>query len=178
MYTLSPMPLKTAEAIGARVQELGQAISVEYDFDMVISVLTGSFVFTADLCRAFALGEKNTQREIRFIKASSYGNSNVSSGELKVSGMESLDLKEKKILLVDDILDTGRTLLALVGLIKSQGAAEVRSCVLLDKPSRRQVHMEADYCGFEIDDLFVVGYGLDYSDKYRLLPDIWTLKNS
>lgn len=168
---MSPEPLLKAADIQARVLELGKNISSSYKFDMVISILTGAFIFTADLCRA--MPSKDLQ--IRFIKASSYGKSTESSGNLKVSGLENLDLKGSRILLVDDILDSGRTLKTLVEMLKNEGAADVRTCVLLDKKDRREVPIKADFCGFEIPNEFVVGYGLDFANDYRSFPDIWTL---
>ena len=173
MYKMSLMPLFTAEAIQEMVQILGEKIARNYKFDMIVGVLTGSFVFVSDLCRHFP----NKDVEVAFIRASSYGDSTESSGKLEVSLLEKLDIKGKRILLIDDILDTGRTLLQMVQIIRDKGAAEVRSCVLLEKRARREVDYKADFVGFSIEDGFVVGYGLDYAGKYRTMPDIWTLED-
>lgn len=173
MYKTSLMPLFTAEAIQEMVQLLGEKIARNYKFDTIIGVLTGSFVFVSDLCRHFP----NKGIKVSFIRASSYGDSTESSGQLKVSLLDELDLKGKKVLLIDDILDTGRTLQKLVDLLKEKGAAEVRSCVLLEKRARREVDYKADFVGFSIEDGFVVGYGLDCAGEYRTMPDIWNLES-
>lgn len=171
MYKMSEKPLVTKEEIENRIAELGNQIRSEYDFDVILSALTCSFIFTADLCRSI---NKN-QLEIAFIKASSYGSSTETSHKLTITGMDHLDIQNKRILLVDDILDTGHTMNALVESLKNAGAAEIRTCVLLNKEARREVNFHADYCGFNIENKFVVGYGLDFDEKYRTLPSIWTL---
>lgn len=173
MYSMSLMPLFTAEAIAECVDALAAKIRRNYQFDTIVGVLTGSFMFMADLTRKFP----SQELQVKFIKASSYGDG-MRPGELKISGMNMEDLKGKKILLVDDILDTGRTLKALAEKVKEEGAAEVKTCVLLDKPSRREVDYQADFTGFKIEDKFVVGYGLDYAEEYRSYPDIWCLEEA
>lgn len=171
MYSMSSEPLLKASCIASRVEELGKSISSSYKFDVIISILTGAFIFTADLCRAMPTKDLR----IRFIKASSYGESTESSGSLKVTGLKDMDIKGAKILLVDDILDSGRTLKTLVDMFMERGAETVKTCVLLDKKERREVPIQADFCGFEIPNEFVVGYGLDFANDYRSFPDIWTL---
>lgn len=171
MYKISEKPLITAQQIQLRVKELAAQISEEFEFDVFLSALTGAYMFTADLSRAIG----NSNQEIAFIKASSYGNSTESCGKLMVSGLEKLDLRGKRVLLVDDILDTGNTMYSLVEMLRETGTAEIRTCVLLNKPARRLVDHNANYVGFEIANEFVVGYGLDYAEKYRTLPEIWTL---
>lgn len=169
-YELSKEPLLTASQIEERVQQLGLEISSQFQVDLVIGVLTGSFIFVADLVRCLP----NTI-QVRFIKASSYGCSQQSSGSVKISSLEELDLKNKKVLVIDDILDTGRTLSCLLEQVRLAGANIVKSAVLLDKPSRREVSIEADFVGFSIENHFVVGYGLDYAEGYRSLPAIYKM---
>lgn len=173
MYRMSMMPMITAEAIMECVDALGAKIRRNYEFDVIVGVLTGSFIFMADLVRKFP----RQDLQVKFIKASSYGDG-TRPGELKISGMDLAELKGKKVLLVDDILDTGRTLQALAAQVKAEGAVDVKTCVLLDKPSRREVDFQADFTGFKIDDKFVVGYGLDYAGEYRSYPDIWSLEDA
>lgn len=171
MYKMSEKPMITAEEIQKRVKDLAAEIARSFNFDVIVSALTGAYMFTADLSRALA----NTKHRIAFIKASSYGAGTESSGKLKVSGLENLDLKGKRILLVDDILDTGNTLLTLSTMLKDAGVTELRTCVLMNKEERRTVDFHADFVGFEISNEFVVGYGLDFDEDYRTLPEVWTL---
>ena len=114
--------------------------------------------------------------DIDFIQPSSYGNQTESTGIVDIRLFPEAELKGKRILVLDDILDTGRTLLKVTNLLRERGATDVRTCVLLDKKARRIVNMEADYVGFEVPDYFVVGYGLDFADKYRNLPYIGVLR--
>lgn len=172
MLNLSKAPLIDAQKIAKRIGELGKQIGGEYDFDTIVGAMTGSFIFVADLCRA--MPKKKAQ--IKFIKASSYGDSTESSQKVKVSGLDSIQVEGARILLVDDILDTGHTMQALVQELSARGAKEIRTCVFLDKPERREVPIRADYVGFEIPNAFVVGYGLDFADEYRTFPDVWTLE--
>lgn len=172
MYKMSQKPMITAQQIQTRVKDLAAEISAAFEFDLIISALTGAFMFTTDLCRAMA----NTNHRIAFIKASSYGASTESSGTLKVTGLENIDLKGKRVLLVDDILDTGRTMCTLATMLKDAGVADLRTCVLMNKEERRVVNYHADYVGFEIKNEFVVGYGLDFGEDYRTLPEVWTLE--
>lgn len=174
MYKMSAKPMITAEQIQERIRELASDIAESFEFDAILSALTGAYMFTADLSRALA----KPQIRIVFIKASSYGDSTESSGQIKVSGLEKIDLKGKRVLLVDDILDTGNTMLALTHMLKDTGAVEVRTCVLMNKEERRTADIHADFVGFEIKNEFVVGYGLDYAEEYRTLPDIWTLEET
>jgi hypoxanthine phosphoribosyltransferase len=137
----------------------------------VVGVLKGSVLFVSDLVRSL-----DTGLELAFVSASSYG-AGTTAGELSLTFFPiDEEIRGKRILLVDDILDTGRTMFALKREMLARGAAEVKSCVFLDKPSRRAVELEADYRCFEVDDLFVVGYGLDFAGRYRNLPYVGTLK--
>ena len=180
MYRMSEKPLISEKEIRERVTTLAQEIVAAYDYDILLSALTGAYMFTADLSRELAnvQGVKASHKRIAFIKASSYGDSTKSSGKLQVQGLERINLQGKKVLMVDDIADTGTTLLGLTDMLNEAGAKEVRTCVLLNKQERREVEIKADFVGFEIANEFVVGYGLDYANEYRTLPEIWTLQEA
>ena len=171
MFKLSNAPLINAQQIDKCLESLAQELKAS-DFDVILSALTGSYIFTADISRRIA--KPNLQ--IAFIKASSYGDSTESQGKVKISGIENLDIKGKRILIVDDILDTGNTMFSIVKTLTGLGPASIKTCVLLNKESRRTVDYHADFVGFEIENKFVVGYGLDYANDYRTLPEIWTLE--
>jgi hypoxanthine phosphoribosyltransferase len=167
-------PLFGEREIAARVEAMAAAIAADFaDPFLIVVALKGAFVFAADLVRALSRHERHP--EIAFLRLSSYADSTRSSGEVLLIGEAPPDLTGQRVLLVDDILDTGRTLQRARTILKEAGAAEVRLCVLLDKPARREVEISADYIGFPIEDLFVVGYGLDYGERYRTLPYIGAL---
>jgi len=137
----------------------------------VVSVLKGSCIFASDLIRRIPI-----PLELAFVSASSYGDG-TQSGQLALNFFPAeSEIAGRNLLLVDDILDTGKTLSRLVGEMHKRGAAEVRTCVFLDKPARRAVPFEADFRVFEVEDLFVVGYGLDFAGHYRNLPYVGALK--
>jgi hypoxanthine phosphoribosyltransferase len=161
-----------ADRIRQRVEELGRQIAADYRDKPVtiIGVLTGSLIFLSDLVRQLELPLR-----IGLIQASSYRGASTTPGELHVQPELVPDVRGHHVLLLDDILDTGRTLHHLCGHFRELGAASLRVAVLLRKRGRQQVHFEPDYCGFEIRDAFVVGYGLDYNDEYRNLPYIAVL---
>jgi hypoxanthine phosphoribosyltransferase len=172
--------LFSAEAIRARIDALVEEMAADRkswpdsgdrnsNFAMV-GILRGSFVFLADLVRALYF--HGIHPRIDFMTLESYGSGTESSGRVTVSKDISLDVSQATVIVVDDILDTGRTLSFAVDLLRQRGARAVKSCVLLDKPARRVVPMRADFRGFEIEDEFVVGYGLDYDGRYRELPYI------
>ena len=165
--------LFTEEALKARVAELAGEIDRDYAGrePMFISVLRGSFIFMADLVRAVTLPCK-----LDFMAVSSYGSGTTSSGQVKITKDLSESIEGRDILVVEDILDSGNTLSYLFQLLQARHPASIRLCTLLDKPSRRTKPIQADYVGFPVDDLFVVGYGLDYAEKYRNLPYIGVLK--
>ena len=141
---------------------------------VILTILKGSFVFSADLVRKIDL-----PMEFEFMKVSSYGSDTVSSGNLKISlDISRNDLADLDILIIEDIIDSGFTLSNLKEYLKEKGAASVKVCALLDKPSRRKLPIKAEYMGTEIPDEFVVGYGLDYDEKYRNLPYVGILKPS
>jgi hypoxanthine phosphoribosyltransferase len=164
--------LISPEKIHQRVAEVAEAIGRDYQGRAVtvIGVLTGCLIFLSDLIRRL-----DVPLRIHLIQASSYRGTATRPGELSL-GMEGLpDLTGRHVLLVDDILDTGRTLSRVAGELSRRGAASVRTAVLLHKEGRQEVEFTADYVGFRIPDAFVVGYGLDYNDEYRHLPYIAVL---
>lgn len=162
-------PLIAAAALARRVDELSEEIAAALPPDLVVvGILTGSFVFVADLVRA--LDRQGAQPEVRFLQLASYGLGTVSSGEVQVVGSLAGRFEGRHVLVVDDIQDTGRTLAVATRILNDRGAAAVRSCALLDKPARREVDFQADFVGFAIPDVFVVGYGIDYAERYRHLP--------
>ena len=165
--------LFTEEELKARVAEIAARIDKDYagKEPMLISVLRGSFIFMADLARAITL-----PCTVDFMAVSSYGSGTTSSGQVKITKDLSESIEGRDIIVVEDILDSGNTLSYLFQLLQARHPASVRLCTLLDKPSRRTKPITADYTGFAVDDLFVVGYGLDYAEKYRNLPYIGVLK--
>jgi len=162
--------LLSKETIDTRIAELGAEITKDYEGKKlyVLSLLRGSFVFTADLVRAL-----DTKVKIGFMTTSSYGNSEISSGNVKIVSDIPDNIEGYDVLIVDDIVDTGYTMEFIIEHVKKLGAASVKSCVLLDKPSRRKANVTPDYRCFEIDDVFVVGYGLDYENYYRNVPYVF-----
>jgi len=167
--------LLTREQIARRVAELGEQISRDYQGrDLVLlGVLKGCVVFLADLMRAIAIPHR-----FDLIRASSYGSATVSSGRVTISRRGELPLAGCDVLIVEDILDTGQTLAALIREMESWGARTVALCVFLSKRRERIASIEPRYVGFEIPDRFVVGYGLDYHDRYRHLDCVGILKPS
>lgn len=137
---------------------------------VLLGILRGSFIFLADLVRGFERHKLHPR--IDFITLSSYGANTTSSGVVKITHDTDVDLEDAEVVIVDDILDSGRTLKFARDLFLERGASSVRTCVMLDKKTDRAVDMEADHVGFEVDDVFVVGYGLDYDNHYRELPYI------
>jgi hypoxanthine phosphoribosyltransferase len=159
------------KAIALRVERLALDIVSKLGRDFtVIGILKGSFVFMADLVRA--LDRAGATPRVELMRLSSYGRSMESSGEVKLIGNTPDDFEDKPVLLVDDIVDTGLSLTFGRDLIKGRNAREVFTCALLDKPSRRKIDIKADFVGFEIPDVFVVGYGIDYAERFRHLPYI------
>jgi hypoxanthine phosphoribosyltransferase len=175
--TLSNGKIKTlysAEQISARVHELGQQIARDYrDRSLVIlSILKGSFVFTADLMRAIDLPLR-----VEFLGVQSYGDDTQSSGVVQITLDLARPIDGEHVLIVEDIVDTGLTLDYIRGQIDARRAASVKVCSLLHKPARMKKRVEIDYLGFTIDDVFVVGYGLDWAQKYRNLPMIGVVQD-
>jgi len=165
--------LYSRDEIDVRVKEMGKELSQQYKGrDLVIvSLLKGSFVFTADLSR-----ELSIPVEIEFMTTASYGNEEVSSGNVKILQDVRGSLKGKDVLIVDDIIDTGHTLKKVIEHLEEKEPNSIKVCVMLDKPSRRQVDLEPDYVGYEIPDVFIVGYGLNYGDYFRNIPYIFTFE--
>lgn len=165
--------LFTPEELQAKVEELGTAISRDYKGKelLMIGVLRGAVIFMSDLARAIDIPVA-----LDFMAVSSYGASTSTSGVVRIVKDLDEDLEGKHVLVVEDIIDSGLTLNYLLELLKSRNPASVKICTLLSKPERRQVNVEVDYVGFSIPDAFVVGYGLDYAEKYRNLPFIGVLK--
>ncbi len=170
--------LLTEEQIKARVKELAKEIDEYYEDKpgklVLLCILKGSVVFMADLMKAV-----NIPVDIDFMKVSSYGSATATSGNIKIHlDLHREDLEDCNILIVEDIIDSGRTLAHLKKYLDFKGARSVRTCTLLDKPERREVDFEADYSGFVIPDEFVIGYGLDYNEAYRELPFVGVLSPS
>lgn len=165
--------LVSEEALQAKVAELGAQISKDYQGKnlVLVSILKGSVVFMADLMRAVSI-----PCSIDFMVVSSYGSGTMTTGLVKIIKDLDEDLSGKDVLIVEDILDTGVTLSNLVPMLKMRNPNSVKICTILDKPSRRKADVQPDYEGFQVPDEFVVGYGLDYDEKYRNLPYIGVLK--
>ena len=165
--------LLSEEEIKARVQELGdQLYDAFHDKNpLFVGVLKGCFIFMADLVRAAQL-----KSELEFIGVSSYQNGTKSSGVVQITRDLQEDINGRDIIIVEDILDSGNTLVFLKNYLMAKGAASITIVTLLDKPSRREKAITADYIGFVVPDEFVVGYGLDYAQQYRNMPYIGVLK--
>lgn len=156
--------------IATRVEELARDIAVKLPADFtIVGLLTGCFVFVADLIRA--LDRAGLRPQISFIRLSSYGKGKESSRLVRLTG-DIPEIAGRNVLLVDDIVDTGRTQLFARNLLREHGAARVWACALLEKPARREVDVTTEFLGFSIPDVFVVGYGIDYAEQYRHLPYI------
>jgi hypoxanthine phosphoribosyltransferase len=167
--------LLTEEEVDKRIEELGAAISRDYAGETVhlVCVLKGGVFFMCELAKRITVPVT-----MDFMSASSYGSSTKSSGVVKI--VKDLDepLKDRHVLIVEDIIDSGNTLNYLTDVFKERGVKSLRLCTMLDKPDRREVDVDVDYTGFTIPDAFVVGYGLDYDQKYRNLPFIGVVELS
>ncbi|HEX7066157.1 MAG TPA: hypoxanthine phosphoribosyltransferase [Bacillales bacterium] len=165
--------LITQEEIEEKTQELGAELSKEYNgnFPLIIGVLKGAMPFMADLIRKMPI-----HLEIDFMDVSSYGNSTVSSGEVKIIKDLDTSVEGRDVLIVEDIIDSGLTLSYLVELFRYRKARSIKIVTMLDKPTGRKVDLAPDLIGFTVPDAFVVGYGLDYAEQYRNLPCIGILK--
>lgn len=167
------IPVLTKKDIQDSVAALGKRISADYKGkDLVlIGVLKGAFLFLSDLIRHIDIPVK-----IDFIRAASYGDDTQTSGSVKITKDVEIDLKDKHVLVVEDIVDTGLTLAHLVDYLKSLGLKSIKICTLVDKRERRQAQVSVDYACHVVDQGFLVGYGLDYAEDYRHLPEIYHLK--
>jgi len=163
------------EAIGRRVRELAGQISRDYEGrePLIVGILNGAFIFMADLIRAL-----NVPCRVDFVRLASYGAGSVSSGEIRIGKDLETPIAGSDVLIVEDIVDTGLTLSSLVEILQKRQPASLKVCAFLDKRERRRVSFMADYVGFPIPDRFVVGYGLDYNEKFRFLPDVRVLGTS
>lgn len=170
--------LVSEEEIARITERLGSEINRDYANStkplIVIIILKGSLIFASDLIRRI-----NVPVELEFMKVSSYGAGTKNSGEIKIHlDLMREHLENYNLLIVEDIVDSGRTLSRLTQLLRNRNANSVKTCTLLDKPSRREVPFTPDYLGLQIEDEFVVGYGLDYNEKYRQLPYVGVLSRS
>ncbi|QIE01932.1 hypoxanthine phosphoribosyltransferase [Buchnera aphidicola] len=162
----------TEKELNIRVEELGQAITTKYKDSknkmILIALLRGSFIFIADLCRKI-----NMQHEIDFMTTSSYGRGIISSGDVKIIKDLDEDIYNKHVLIVEDIIDSGKTLSKVLDILKLRNPKSLSICTLLDKPKCREVDLHVDFIGFSIlKNFFIVGYGIDYAQSYRYLPYI------
>ena len=167
--------LYTEEDLRRRIRELGAQIAADYAgrTPMLVSVLRGSYIFMADLTRAIDL-----DLTVDFMAVSSYGAGTVSSGQVEIKKDLSDSIEDRDLIIVEDILDSGNTLYYLMDVLRARKPASIRICTLMDKPERRVKPITADYVGFTNPDAIIVGYGLDYAEKYRNLPYVGVLKPS
>ena len=173
-FQTEPTVLFPREQIAATVKRLAAEIERDYQgrYPFLVGILKGCFIFMADLIRLL-----NFPLEVEFISLSSYGRGRDSSGKIRVvQGLRS-PIEGRDVLIVEDIVDTGRTISFLINYLRERKPASLRLCALTDKPSRRQVPVTIDYLGFTVPDKFIVGYGLDWGERFRYLPDICFLEN-
>ncbi len=165
--------LFSEEKIAEIVKNLGEQISKDYNGKklLLVSVLKGSVVFMADLMRNITV-----PCEIDFMVVSSYGAGTKTSGNIKIIKDLNIDIADYDLLIVEDILDSGVTLSTLKKMLEGRKPASIKICTFLDKPERRKADIKADYCGFSVPDEFIVGYGLDFDEKFRNLPYVGVLK--
>ncbi len=161
------------ETIARRVQEIGKEISLKYPEGnlLLIGILKGSFIFMADLCRSLDVACK-----LDFVRISSYGNETVTSGRLDIIMDVGVPVRDKNVILVDDIVDSGLTLSEYRTRLEERQPLSLETAALIDKTARRDKHVSLDYCGFRIEDGFIVGYGLDCNEQYRNLPGLYILE--
>ena len=165
--------LVSKEEIDAIVARLGAEISRDYEGKnpILITVLKGAFIFMADLCRAITV-----PCTMDFMSVSSYGSGSTTSGTVRIRKDLDVNIEGQHVIIVEDILDSGVTLSNLIELLKTRNPASMRLVTLFDKPDRRKADVTIDYCGMQVPDAFIVGYGLDYAEKYRNLPEVSILK--
>jgi len=174
MYDSIEKVLIDKNTIAKKVAELGEQITKDYEGEsvVVVGILKGSAPFMTDLIR-----EIDLPMDIDFLVASSYANSTETSGNVKIIKDINIDVENKVVIIVEDIIDTGLTMYNLKEIFKVRKCKEFKICTLLDKKERRKIEIEADYIGFDVPNYFVVGYGLDYNGKYRNLQEIGVLKS-
>ena len=172
MYRAIERILLSEDQIRARIQELGQQLTADYreKNPIFVGILKGVVVFFADMIRAIPI-----DCQIDFMAVSSYGGGTESSGKIQVKKDLSADIEDRHVVILEDILDTGLTLRHTVDYLMTKHPASLKICTLLDKPDRRKAEIQADYIGFTVPNLFVVGYGLDFDERYRNLPYIGVL---
>jgi hypoxanthine phosphoribosyltransferase len=171
---IKPEILFPKERIDKRVKELAGQISRDYDGRelLLVGILKGAFIFMADLIRGISV-----PCQVDFVRLASYGGGSQSSGEVRITKDLETPIEGRDVLIVEDIIDTGLTLSYFVKVLRERRPASLRVCAFLDKKERRQVPFEADYVGFTIPDGFVVGYGLDFNENFRFLPDVCVLRD-
>ena len=164
----------TEEELDKRIRELGSQISADYEGEsiFIVCILKGAAMFACELAKRITVPVT-----MDFMATSSYGSGTVSSGEVKIKKDLDLPMEGRNVLIVEDIIDSGNTLNFLSQLFRDRNAKSVKMCTMLDKPDRREVDVDVDYTGFTIPDEFVVGFGLDYDQKYRNLPYIGVVEN-
>ncbi|MDP1990744.1 MAG: hypoxanthine phosphoribosyltransferase [Syntrophales bacterium] len=174
MAEIKPEILFSKERISKRVRELAGQISRDYDGRelLLVGILKGAFIFMADLIRGISV-----PCQVDFVRLASYGGGSQSSGEVRLTKDLEMPVEGRDVLIIEDIIDTGLTLTHLFKVLRERRPASLRVCVFLDKKERRQVPFEADYVGFAIPDRFVVGYGLDFNENFRFLPDVCVLRD-
>jgi len=165
--------LISREEIESTVKRLAADIRKDYHDKnpLAVGVLKGSFVFLADLVRTL-----DFHHEVEFVRLSSYGSGTTSTGQITMIHDLHVSIEGRHVLVVEDIVDTGNSIAFLINYLSEKQPASLKLCALMDKPSRRQVEVQIDYRGFIVPNVFLVGYGLDYDEKYRNLPDICTLQ--
>jgi hypoxanthine phosphoribosyltransferase len=165
--------LISREKIRLRVRELGKRISSDYSDKepVIVGVLNGAVFFFADLIREITIPLK-----IDFIRAASYGSGSSSSGSIRFTKDLEIPIKGQPVIIVEDIVDTGLTMKKIVEILESRGPESLKTCVLIDKKERRDNEVVIDYRGFRVEEGFLIGYGLDYNEQYRYLPDVYSLR--
>ncbi len=165
--------LLTEEQIQERIRQLGKQITRDYEGKtlLMVGILKGSCMFLCDLAKRVELDVR-----MDFMSVSSYGSQMTTSGKVQIKKDLENNIKGKDVLIIEDIIDSGMTMSKLLPLLREREPASLRVCTFLDKPSRRQVPLQADYTGFAVEDAFIVGYGLDYDEKYRQLPYVACLE--
>ena len=167
--------LISREQLAQRVRELGQQITKDYEGEpvLLVGILRGSVPFMADIMR-----EIDLDVTIDFMSVSSYGGSTKTSGVVRIIKDLETPIEGRNVIIIEDIIDTGLTLHYLMGYLAGRNPKSLKICAILDKPSRRKIDIKGDYIGFEVEDKFIVGYGLDFNQRYRQLPYISWLKES
>lgn len=167
--------LYTQDQINQRLDELANTLTEKYqdEFPLLVSVMTGAMVFTSEMMKRL-----NFKLNVDYVDVASYADKSASTGKVNLIQDLSHDIKDRPVIIMEDIIDTGHTLKYLVELFADRGAKSIEICSLLDKPDRREVDVQADYVGFKVPNEFIVGYGLDFNGLYRNFPFVGVLKRS